>query len=447
MTAPIMNPALRDFWNTQSRFKVLYGGRGSSKSWDAAAHSVRLASKAKIRVLCTRMFQNRIEESVYTTIKKQIERFNLSNQFRVLNNKIYHQSTGSEFIFYGIARNLSEIKSLEGVDVLWLEEAESLTEDMWKDIEPTIRKEGSEIWVIFNPRLATDFAYQRFVVNPPDNAIVRKINYDENPFCSDTFLETVERTKREDAEAYEHVYLGVPKSNDEDSIIKRTFAESCVDAHLKLGIENSGSKVIGYDVADSGADKNAIVYKYGYVTEYIKEWKGGEHRLMHSVSKVYNEAIERDANIVYDSIGVGAGVGSKLSEMPKEIEYFPFNAGGAIVEPESDYKEGIKNKDMFCNLKAQMWWAISDRMRNTYNAVNGNSYDKDNLLSISSDCDNIEQLLTELSSPRVEYDSKGRVKVESKDKMLKRGIKSPNIADAFIMAYSNVSGKNQLFFI
>ncbi|WP_217468825.1 phage terminase large subunit, partial [Staphylococcus aureus] len=79
-------------------------------------------------------------------------------------NSIKHKSTGSEFLFYGIARNLSEIKSTEGIDILWLEEAHYLTQEQWEVIEPTIRKENSEIWIIFNPNEVTDFVYQNFVV-------------------------------------------------------------------------------------------------------------------------------------------------------------------------------------------------------------------------------------------------------------------------------------------
>ena len=84
----IMNPYLKDFWLTPSRFKVLYGGRDSSKSWDAAANAIRLANSLKLKFLCTRMFQNRIEESVYTLLKEQIYRFGFQKDYTILNNKI-----------------------------------------------------------------------------------------------------------------------------------------------------------------------------------------------------------------------------------------------------------------------------------------------------------------------------------------------------------------------
>ena len=206
---PTLNPALRNFWTTQARNKVLFGGRSSSKSWDAAGFAVFLANKYNLRFCCARKIQNKIEESVYTLLKIQIERFGLRHRFRILNNKIINRVTGSEFVFYGLWRNIEEIKSLEGISVLWLEEAHALTEYQWKILEPTIRKSGSECWFIFNPGLVTDFVWRNFVVDPPEDTLVRKINYDENPFLSDTMLKVISAAKRRDPEGFDHVYMGV----------------------------------------------------------------------------------------------------------------------------------------------------------------------------------------------------------------------------------------------
>lgn len=151
MQAPTLNPVLRPFWLAPARNRVLYGGRSSSKSWDAAGFAIFLAQRCKLRILCTRQFQNKIEESVYSLLKIQINRFGLSHQFTILKNKIIHNITGTEFIFYGLWRSIDEIKSLEGVDIHWAEEAHLLSEEQWKIIDPTIRKEGSQHWIIFNP--------------------------------------------------------------------------------------------------------------------------------------------------------------------------------------------------------------------------------------------------------------------------------------------------------
>lgn len=154
---PTLNPVLKPFWRAQARIRVLHGGRSSSKSWDAAGFAIFLAQRYKVKFLCTRQFQNKIEESVYSLLKIQIERFGLRDEFDILRNKIIHKTTGSEFLFYGLWRHIDEIKSLEGVDVCWIEEAHNLTKDQWDILEPTIRKEGSQFWIIFNPKLTNDF--------------------------------------------------------------------------------------------------------------------------------------------------------------------------------------------------------------------------------------------------------------------------------------------------
>ena len=442
---PTLNPCLEDFWLTPARNRVLYGGRSSSKSWDAAGFAIFLSNSCKIRVLCTRQFQSKIEESVYTLLKIQINRFNLGHRFRILENKIINRYTGSEFIFYGLWRSIDEIKSLEGIDIHWAEEAHLLTEEQWEILNPTIRKQGSQHWIIFNPRLVTDFVYRRFVTNPPPNTIVMKINYNDNPFLSDTMRAEVEAAKAEDYENYLHVYEGNPKSDDEESVIKRSHVMAAIDGHSTLGIEISGIRRIGFDVADAGEDYCAMVESYGSLNVWADQWKAKEDELLKSCSKVWAKARESNSLIVYDAIGVGATSGAKFNELNTSnkvrIEHQKFFAGGAVAKPDSQYqRSGIKNRDYFANIKAQAWWLIADRFRNTYNAVrNGQSFNDDDMIFIDGDMPHLNQLIDELTSPKQDYDNAGRVKVEGKKDLSKRDIASPNLADAFIMA--NLSGE------
>ena len=442
---PTLNPCLEDFWLTPARNRVLYGGRSSSKSWDAAGFAIFLSNSCKIRVLCTRQFQSKIEESVYTLLKIQINRFNLGHRFRILENKIINRYTGSEFIFYGLWRSIDEIKSLEGIDIHWAEEAHLLTEEQWEILNPTIRKQGSQHWIIFNPRLVTDFVYRRFVTNPPPNTIVRKINYNDNPFLSNTMRAEVEAAKAEDYENYLHVYEGNPKSDDEESVIKRSHVMAAIDGHNALGIQISGIRRIGFDVADAGEDYCAMVESYGSLNVWADQWKAKEDELLKSCSKVWAKARESNSLIVYDAIGVGATSGAKFNELNTSnkvrIEHQKFFAGGAVAKPDSQYqRSGIKNRDYFANIKAQAWWLIADRFRNTYNAVrNGQSFNDDDMIFIDGNMPHLNQLIDELTSPKQDYDNAGRVKVEGKKDLSKRDIASPNLADAFIMA--NLSGE------
>lgn len=453
-----MNPALKPFWRTPTRYKVLYGGRASSKSHDAAGFAVYLAANFTVKFLCARQFQNRISESVYTLIKDKIENSEFKDEFVLTNKSITHKVTKSEFIFYGIARNLSEIKSTEGVDILWLEEAHYLTSEQWETINPTIRKQGSQVWLIFNPDEQTDFVYQNFVVNPPKNSIVRSINWEENPYLSETMLEVIHEAYRRDKKQAEHVYGGIPKTGADKSVINLAYILAAVDAHKKLGWEPAGKKTVGFDVADDGEDMNATIESHGNVIMGGMEWEGQEDELLKSCTKVYTRALEFGGSINWDSIGVGAHAGSKFKELNEarnlQIEYEPFNAGGGVKDPDGVYMElphiKILNKDHFANIKAQMWDEVATRFRKTYEMINGEAiHPHDELISLCSESipsDIMNKIKMELSSPRKDQDLNGRFKVESKIDMRKRKVKSPNVADAFIMSMIKVKRRAAGFF-
>lgn len=437
-----LNPYLKEFWKTKSQIKCLYGGRMSSKTEDTAGILIYLASKYKIRVACLRRFQNKISESVYKTLQKKIDNEEtFKNVYRLTDTSI-KSNIGSEFVFLGIQRNLEEIKGLDDIDITWIEEAEKLTEEQWNIIRPTIlRKENSFCILVFNPSLETDFVYREFVLKKHSNVLTLKINYEDNPFLSNSAKSLIEVDKNKlEEDEFNHIYKGYPKNDSEDSIIKRKWIEAAIDAHIKLNIDPTGLTNIGYDVADSGNDENAITISKGILAFKINKWKANEDELRESALKVYTQAKEFESSITYDSIGVGAGVGSNINEFnktnPKQIKASKFIAGDRVKFPEQIYKTNIKNKDMFANLKAQAWWNIADRFRNTFNAVaKGESYNEDELISISSSIEYLEDLIIELTTPKKDFDLTGKVKVESKQDLLKRGIKSPNIADSFIMSY------------
>jgi phage terminase large subunit len=441
-----LNPALKDFWRTKCDTRVLKGGRASSKTWDAAGVAIYLAANYPLKFLCMRQFQNKIQESVYAILVIQIDLMGYRHEFDIQKTTIIHKVTGSSFHFYGIHRNINEIKGFEGADIGWIEEAEGLTKEQWSIIEPTLRKEGAQSWILFNPKFVNDFVMTNFKHDPDNGVIVRHINYPENPFLSETMKRKIQRLKDSDHEEYEHIYLGVPLSDDSRVVIKISWIMAAIDAHVKLGIDPQGLARIGYDIADDGGDMNATVTAKGMLAFNSDEWKGAEDEILKSCARAYQEALKHKALITYDSIGVGASAGGKFGEINADrkviesewVSYERFNAAAGVNNPDLEYGDtGIINKDFFSNLKAQAWWMIADRFKNTYNAVTkGEEFTQDQLISISSDMPNLQKLTQELSTPRRDYDSSGRVKVESKKDLAKRDVASPNIADAFVMAFS-----------
>ena len=146
-----------------ARYKVVRGGRGSGKSWGFARSLLIQGSARTLRVLCTREVQKSIQQSVHQLLKDQIEALGLSAFYEVLATEIRGKN-GTQFFFSGLSDQTAEsLKSFEGVDVCWCEEAQAISKRSWDILIPTIRKDGSEIWVSFNPQLESDETYRRFV--------------------------------------------------------------------------------------------------------------------------------------------------------------------------------------------------------------------------------------------------------------------------------------------
>lgn len=204
------------------RYKTFHGGRGGAKSWAVARALVIMAASKRLRILCTREVQNSIKDSVHKLLKDQIEILGLNPWFKVTDEKIV-TSSGSEFLFKGLRFDPLGIKSTEGVDICWVEEAQSVSSESWSILIPTIRKEDSEIWVTFNPGEEADPTYQRFIINPPDDSITVEVNYYDNPYLPETLRKEMEYCKRVDYEAYEHIWLGKPKTISDSVIFHRRY--------------------------------------------------------------------------------------------------------------------------------------------------------------------------------------------------------------------------------
>jgi len=155
------------------RYKIAYGGRGGSKSWSIASYLALEAAKKPTRVLCCREFQASIRESVHRLLSDRIRSLGLAEKFDILDTAIRSKTgSGSEFIFEGLRHNAGKIRSLEAIDKVWVEEAANVSKTSWEILIPTIRKDGSEIIISFNPELETDETYQRFIARPPRDAVL-----------------------------------------------------------------------------------------------------------------------------------------------------------------------------------------------------------------------------------------------------------------------------------
>lgn len=213
------------------RYKVFHGGRGGAKSWEIARALILISSSRKVRILCAREVQNTIKDSVHKLLKDQIESMGLLPWFTITDNSI-KSSVGSEFIFKGLRYDIQGVKSTEGVDICWVEEAQTVTAASWDVLAPTIRKDGSEIWISFNPNEEDDPTYQRFVANPPDDSFVVEVNYSDNPWFPEVLRKEMEYCKRVDYDAYEHIWLGKPKKISAAVIFSGKYRVEAFDDEL-----------------------------------------------------------------------------------------------------------------------------------------------------------------------------------------------------------------------
>lgn len=194
----------------QYRHKVFHGGRGSAKSRSVGAYLIGAADKEKLRILCCREIQKSIGASVKQILEDEIERQGLEDRYDVTQYKIKNLVTGSVFLFAGLRSNPESIKSMEGLDIVWIEEAQTVSQTSIDLLVPTLRKDNSTLIWTFNPRFEDDPVYKMFMDEggPPPNSLVVQVNYVDNPYFPSVLRDTMEWDKRRDYDRYMHIWMG-----------------------------------------------------------------------------------------------------------------------------------------------------------------------------------------------------------------------------------------------
>lgn len=200
------------------RYKILWGGRGGARSWTVARALLLKAAQQKLRILCAREMQSSLRDSVHQLLRDQIELMKLDG-FIVTDREIRHLN-GSLFLFEGLRHNATKIKSLEGIDICWVEEAERISKESWSILIPTIRKAGSEIWVTFNPDQERDSTYMRFILQPPKDTWSVKVGWEDNPWLTEELRAEKEYMYATDPEGADHVWGGNIRKHSAAQILK-----------------------------------------------------------------------------------------------------------------------------------------------------------------------------------------------------------------------------------
>ena len=324
---------LRPLYVEQARYYAIYGGRGSGKSWGVADYLLLQGTMQPLRILCAREVQKSLRDSVHRLLTDRTQALGLGQFYEVLDNEIRGQN-GTLFVFSGLASHTVEsIKSFEGIDICWVEEAQSVSMRSLDVLIPTIRKAGSKIIFTFNPYLPSDPVWTRFVDKPSADCVSISINYVDNPFLSTELLAEAERQKAEDFEKYENIWLGKPKTIADGAIYKaeleaaRSQQRICkvpYDANLPvftgwdLGILDSTAiwfaQVYGREVRLIDyyeADGEPLSHYARIIAERGYNYTGGKNFLPHDVAaRDLSSGVSRQQTL--ETLGLRVTVGARL---------------------------------------------------------------------------------------------------------------------------------------
>jgi len=306
----------------KARYKIYYGGRGAGKSHSAAKALLVLGAKSQIRVLCAREYQTSIKDSVHKLLCDQISLMGLEGFYEITQTAIKGKN-GTEFAFVGLKNNVANVKSYEGVDYCWVEEASTVSRNSWNVLIPTIRKDGSEIWVTFNPELETDETYQRFVLRPPEGAVVQKINWNDNPWFPEVLALEKDALKSRDPSAYQTVWEGLCRQTVDGAIFANEMQVAELDGRITK-VNYDPTKPV-HAIFDLGwADSTAIWFLQfvGMETRLIRYHEDSQKTISHYL------ALMQTYGYMYDTLWLPHDAQNKtLASNGKSIEEIVRAAG------------------------------------------------------------------------------------------------------------------------
>lgn len=387
-------PCLEVFRNP-APYKISYGGRGSGKSWSFASLLSQKLTAEKHNLLCCREIQKSLEDSSYKLLVETIERLNLKGW--VIKKDTLENENGSRVIFRGLKdlRAGNAIKSLEGYDLAWLEEAQAISLESLQLLLPTIRMNGSEIWACYNPNTEEDAIE---MLKQREGAICVKCNWSDNPWFTERLAKEREADYKFNPELARHIWEGEYLAQADNAVMSRLAVHEAMERE----VDSEGDYQIAVDVARYGSDSSIISMRKGLKMIDLKEYKNiSLVELCGHIEVMAGN--NHDMTIKVDETGVGGGVVDILQGRGYK------NVIGI------NFGSKPQDTDKFADLPSEMWctFPISD-------------------VSLLND----SGLFHELTDRRFSYDHKARRQVESKDSYKARnGGKSPDKADSVLMLY------------
>ncbi len=463
---------LHPIFTKPKRVKIVVGGRGSTKSTGVADYVAACMSSGQLWC-CAREQLNSIEESVHRTLLDEIQRLGMPG-FDDTKSGITHPSGGRCF-YRGLARNITSLKStLSGVDGLWIEEGEDLSENTLRVLTASVRLNATdtqramagedvkmpEIIITMNRGSRADAVADKWLERAEpelercgyyedDNLMVAELNYTDMPKA--WFELSGLETERKDDEThlsrgmYNHKWLGHYLETVDNALIQPEWIDACIDAHERLNFQPVGARVVAHDPSDDGDDAKGLSYRHGSVFLEVMEGPAGDSNEGMDWALDYALSQLNITHFVWDGDGLGLSLrrqasqaldGKGINQVMFRGQHAPFNPDSIYDPILGDAAAGEMNKDAFYNQRAQYYWILRDRIYNTYLAVTEDKYiSPDDMISFSSNITNLKKLKVELSRLPIKLGAQRR-QLLSKDVMKKPPyrIKSPNLADSVMMS-------------
>ncbi len=435
MSDILISPAFEPFLKDHYRYKIAFGGRGGGKSENIARCLLVMAMRSRLRIACVREIQKSIRQSVHTLFSDLIRKYELID-YQITEREIRNVKTGSEFLFSGLQDHTADsLKSMANIDIAWIEEGQSITEKSLNIFTPTIRKSGSEIWISYNRYLYNDAVhgifnsylqgsglektFKTYVWTEwrAENAIAIKVNYDANPWFTDENRTELESDKLNNPELYNYKWLGHPLSMGDNCLIPLKSVLESINREVKEWEHIS----IGCDPARYGDDESVIFVRNGFRVLPAITFRGvNTSRLATEIIRIcrdyYTQGYTKTIEIKVDDTGLGAGVTDQLETAQNNEKIKPNPAFNLSVLPlvnnaeagDPDYKD----------LGTELWGNVKKALET---------------VSLPDD----QELIEQLTNRRYHIEPDGRIKLERKEDMKKRGIHSPDRADALALCLYN----------
>jgi phage terminase large subunit len=462
------------------KYKCLYGGRAGTKSIAGMDIAIGEVTSNGTSIFCLRERMKSLSQSIFKGIEGRISALNFGG-FRSVESKwqIPHASGGG-FAFGGLA-NVQDMKSLFEYKIFLLEEAAETSQEALDILGPTLRGvDGAEIWLLWNPLSANDPMSTEFIVPyqecldrdgyyEDDYHLIINIGFKDNPWfwCDSSLVEEYQKDtqKAEDGRMsrsrYNHIWHGAFNDDVEDTLILADWFDACVDAHIKLGFDPKGAKVVTHDPSDVGNDEKGYACRHGVVFTDVREIEAlnANDAIDMACGLASNENAD---SFGWDCDGLGAPLRNQVEAnfRGKSIRSFMFKGSESPYGKDSPFmyseEYSISDQktvgDVLANKRAQNYVEVAERMRKTYEAVMAKEkgvskyFNPDELISFSGRIPKLQKLRAELSKIPTKPNGAGKILLYTKEEM-RRGITlpggqkivipSPNMGDCVMMSFDN----------